>query len=126
MNARCGVRSQPVVRGSSGTPRQLENGGYDTHLPGLDFGEPGGSSPTGWLVLGVLLMMIPLRVLSLRFLMEATMKTQPDNAPSGATGRTANLKLVTGAALLVSAVLETAWAFSISWSAGAIGPTPWA
>lgn len=103
------------------------------YMVALRFGELMGSSPAGWLALGVLFLVLPaLRFWSIGLMKENAMNKERYNCrrkpevTSSKYKRMSKQKSATNYLMhtVGSVVFETAWALGVSWSAGAISPAP--
>lgn len=93
----------------------------------LFFGEPGSSTLAGWLTFGALLFLTALRYASALLMMEVSMNKNTKHKrrkPSEQESSQANLNPVNNVVLIPSVLIETVWAFGVSWSAGAASPAP--
>ena len=91
------------------------------------FGEPGSSTLTGWLAFGALLILSLLRYTSILLTMEVTMNTETKHSRRESQAPMSSqtiLNPVNSATMYLSVLLETVWAFGVSWSVGTISPAP--
>jgi hypothetical protein len=92
------------------------------------FGEPGSSTLAGWLTFGALFFVLGLlRYASTLLMMEVAMNTESTQSRGNSHKRTfsqAILNPVNSVVMYLSVLLETIWAFCVSWSAGAASPAP--
>ena len=92
------------------------------------FGEPGSSTLAGWLTFGALFLIFGLlRYASTLLMMEVTMNTEAKQLRRKSQKHTpsqAILNPVNSVVMYLSVLLETVWAFGVSWSAGLTSPAP--
>jgi hypothetical protein len=99
-----------------------------TRAKGLEpFGEPGSSTLAGWLTFGALFFLSAVRYASVLLMMEVSMNKNTklvQRKLRKSKSSKANLNPVNSVVMILSVLLETVWAFGVSWSVGATSPAP--
>jgi hypothetical protein len=116
-----------LVKKDAGWRARYSTDGCTCGMINTSFGEPGSSTLAGWLTFGALFFLGMLRYASVLLTMEVTMNTETKHkARKSSTQKfpQAILNPVNSVVMFLSVLLETVWAFGVSWSAGAASPAP--